>query len=64
MAGACLVSFMSKMSYIGEMANDTYKGVGWCIGFLAGWVLEARYINFSTDVSMMTRMMGQWCRES
>ncbi len=34
----------------------TYKGVGWGIGFLAGWVLERRYIKFSTDVPMMTRM--------
>ena len=39
-----------------KMANDTYKGVGWCIGFLVGWVLERRYIGFSTDVPMMTRM--------
>ncbi len=39
-----------------KMANDTYKGVGWCIGFLTGWILEKRYIDFSTDVSMMTRI--------
>ncbi len=39
-----------------KMANDTYKGVGWCIGFFAGWLLEKRYINFSTDVPMMTRI--------
>ena len=39
-----------------KMANDTYKGVGWCVGFLVGWVLEKRYVNFSTDVPMMTRM--------
>ena len=39
-----------------KMANDTYKGVGWCVGFLAGWVLERRYIGFSTDVPMMTRL--------
>ena len=39
-----------------KMANDTYKGVGWCIGFLAGWVLEKRYVGFSTDVSMVTRI--------
>ena len=32
-----------------KMAADTYKGVGWCIGYLTGWVLEKRYINFSTD---------------
>ena len=39
-----------------KMANDTYKGVGWCIGFFVGWVLEKRYIKFSTDVPMMTRV--------
>ncbi len=39
-----------------KMANDTYKGVGWCIGFLVGWVLERRWIGFSTDVSMVTRV--------
>lgn len=39
-----------------KMANDTFKGVGWCIGFLLGWVLERRLINFSTEVPMMTRM--------
>ncbi len=38
------------------MANDTYKGVGWCIGFLAGWVLEKRQIGLSTGVPMMTRL--------
>ncbi|SET29737.1 phosphatase PAP2 family protein [[Clostridium] aminophilum] len=39
-----------------KMANDTFKGVGWCIGFLLGWVLERRYVGFSTDIPMMTRM--------
>ena len=39
-----------------KMAKDTYKGVGWCIGFFVGWFFEKRYINFSTDVSMMTRI--------
>ena len=39
-----------------KMAVDTYKGVGWGIGFLAGWVLEKRFIKFSTDVPMMTRL--------
>lgn len=39
-----------------KMANDTFKGVGWCIGFFTGWVLERRYIDFSTDVPMMTRI--------
>ena len=39
-----------------KMANDTYKGAGWCIGFFTGWLLEKRYIDFSTDVPMMTRV--------
>ncbi len=39
-----------------KMANDTFKGVGWGIGFLAGWVLERRFIHFSTDVPMVTRV--------
>ena len=39
-----------------KMANDTYKGAGWCAGFLAGWVLERRYVGFSTDVPMLTRV--------
>ena len=38
------------------MANDTYKGVGWCVGFLAGWILEKRFVKFSTDIPMMTRI--------
>ena len=38
-----------------KMANGTFKAVGWCIGFLAGWILEKRTIRFSTDVPMMTR---------
>ena len=39
-----------------KMANDTYKGVGWCIGFLSGWLLEKRCVGFSTDVPMTTRL--------
>lgn len=39
-----------------KMANDTYKGVGWAIGYLAGWVLERRFVRFSTDVPMVTRV--------
>lgn len=38
-----------------KMAGDTYKGVGWCVGFLAGWALERRFVRFSTDVPMATR---------
>ena len=39
-----------------KMAKDTFKGVGWCIGFFVGWVLERRFVGFSTDVPMMTRI--------
>ena len=39
-----------------KMANDTIKGVGWCIAFLTGWILERRYVQFSTDISMMKRI--------
>ena len=39
-----------------KMANDTFKGVGWCAAFLAGWVLERRFVGFSTDVQAMTRI--------
>ena len=38
-----------------KMANDTFKGVGWAIGFLAGWILERRFVGFSTDVPMVTK---------
>lgn len=39
-----------------KMANDTFKGVGWAIGYLAGWVLERRFVRFSTDVPMAVRI--------
>ncbi|MBO7661781.1 MAG: phosphatase PAP2 family protein [Clostridia bacterium] len=39
-----------------KMAKDTYKGVGWSIGFLAGWVLEKRRVGFTTDIPMITRI--------
>ena len=39
-----------------KMANDTFKGVGWCVGFLAGWVLERRFVGFSTDAPLVKRV--------
>lgn len=39
-----------------KMANDTYKGAGWAIGFFGGWVLERRFIRFSTDISVGERV--------
>jgi len=39
-----------------KMANDTFKGVGWCAAFLIGWILERRYVGFSTDVSIPRKL--------
>ena len=39
-----------------KMANDTFRGVGWCIAFLTGWILERRFVQFSTDISMIKRI--------
>ena len=39
-----------------KMANDTFKGVGYCAAFLIGWVLERRYVGFSTDVPMVRKL--------
>ena len=38
-----------------KMANDTFKCVGWSSAFLAGWVLERRFVNFSTDNLSLVR---------
>jgi hypothetical protein len=38
-----------------KMANDTFKGVGYCTAFLTGWILERRFVKFSTDISMKKR---------
>ena len=40
-----------------KMANDTFKGIGWCAAFLVGWVLERRFVGFSTDgITMAQRV--------
>ena len=39
-----------------KMANDTFKGVGYCVAFLVGWVLEHRYVGFSTDVPLAQKL--------
>ena len=39
-----------------KMANDTFKGVGYCVAFLIGWILERRYVGFSTDVSVPQKL--------
>ena len=39
-----------------KMANDTFKGVGYCVAFLVGWILERRFVKFSTDVSVPQKL--------
>ena len=39
-----------------KMANDTFKGVGYCTAFLTGWILERRFVQFSTDIPMTKRV--------
>ena len=38
------------------MANDTFKGVGYCTGFQTGWILERRFVGFTTDVPLSKRI--------
>jgi membrane-associated phospholipid phosphatase len=38
-----------------KMANDTFKAVGWVSAFLTGWILERRFVGFSTDISKERR---------
>ena len=39
-----------------KMANDTFKGVGWCAAFLCGWYLERRYVRFSSDIPLPAKI--------
>ncbi len=38
-----------------EMPEDVCKAAGLCTAFWVGWVLERRYVKFSTDISALTR---------
>ena len=40
-----------------KMANDTFKGVGYCVAFLVGWILERRFVGFSTEVPVQQKLM-------
>ena len=40
-----------------KMALDTFKGAGWCLAFLVGWILERRYVGFTTDVPFEAKLM-------
>lgn len=39
-----------------KMANDTFKAVGWVSAFLAGWILERRFVGFTTEVTVKQRV--------
>jgi undecaprenyl-diphosphatase len=40
-----------------KMAQDTFKCVGWSSGILSGWILERRFVRFSTDIPMIRRII-------
>lgn len=44
-----------------KMANDTFKAVGWLSAFLVGWILEKRYVGFSTEIPMSERLYRLVC---
>ncbi len=39
-----------------KMANDTFKAVGWISAFLTGWILERRFVGFSTEVPLAKKL--------
>lgn len=39
-----------------KMAADTFKTTGRCIGFLTGWILERRFVGFTTRISPSCRL--------
>lgn len=39
-----------------KMANDTFKAVGLVTAFSVGWILERRFVRFSTEVPVETRL--------
>ena len=40
-----------------KMANDTFKDIGYSVGFWIGWFLERRFVRFSTDISVPRRAL-------
>lgn len=40
-----------------KMANDTFKGVGYSVAFLVGWMLERRFVGFTTEVPVQQKLM-------
>ncbi|MBR6953754.1 MAG: phosphatase PAP2 family protein [Clostridia bacterium] len=39
-----------------KMANDTFKGVGYSLAVLIGWILERRIVGFSTEIPVAQRL--------
>ena len=39
-----------------KMANDTFKAVGWTLAYLIGWLLERRFVGFSTEVPLPRKL--------
>ena len=39
-----------------KMANDTFKAVGWVSAFLIGWVLEKRFVGFTTETTAVKKL--------
>lgn len=39
-----------------KMVDDTFRCVGWILGFFVGWILERRFVRFTTDVPLMTKL--------
>ena len=40
-----------------KMANDTFKAVGWMCAFMVGWILERRFVRFTTEITMQERFL-------
>ena len=40
-----------------KMAVDSYKNAGIGMGFFIGWLIERRFVNFSTDVSIKEKIV-------
>lgn len=44
-----------------KMAVDTFKAVGWNLGFWSGWIIERRYVQFSSNGDMEQRLLMGIC---
>lgn len=40
-----------------KMAVDTYKAVGWNCGFFVGWIIERRYVKFTSEGTISNRCL-------